>query len=148
MAKSSADRAAKRYAEKTLAPPDKDSGMYDVAALASKMAPQGIDTNSMRRSENVEDNRQPAEELMGIPRTDDTGGNLGALLDRYVKGGIDASHLREMFPEPGEAKDSKLAAAAGSKDIDKLIKGFDAIKEFGKKMAGKTAQKATGGEEE
>lgn len=149
MAKSSADRAATRYAETTMkAPePNRDSGIYDVAALASKMAPKGIGTDTMRRSENIEDNRQPAEETIGTPQGD-ASGNLVPLLDLYMKGGIDAKKLREMFPEPGEAKDSKLAEAAGSKHLDKMIELFDGLKALGKKMsAPKTAQKAAGEEE-
>jgi hypothetical protein len=160
MPKSNDQRAATRYGDQLPSKPGYGPTEQDklpsgdinapggVVEMLSDMAPKGVKPETMRKSGDVLDVRQPAEGEMGTlqpdysePRTASgepkTSDDYGEALRGYLKGKVSNRDIDEMFPAPSEKlRGSKMAADLGVNDVEhayglsKLKQAFQTIKEF------------------
>jgi hypothetical protein len=94
---------------------DVDKAFKDLTKMVSGMAPKGIKPETMRKSENVIDVRQPAEDPFGT----DSGNRA---MVAYLRGNISKRDFDELYPEAGPPRRGDLARLAGIEDVDKLTK--------------------------
>jgi hypothetical protein len=97
---------------------DPDQPFKDMVRATSSMAPRGIHAERMRRSENIEDVRQPAE--TGGVGDDPSGAGGLNLAIQYLRGNISERDFKEAYPKAGELSKTQLAKELGIEDIEKI----------------------------
>jgi hypothetical protein len=97
------------YREAEERPASADEPFKETVKAISKMAPGGIKAETMRKSEEIEDVRQPAEPLLGSPQD--------AAAHAFLRGEISEKDFRAAEPELADMSKSTLAKALGYESI-------------------------------
>jgi hypothetical protein len=136
--RSDEDRAVVRYGGDFQASAASDptlSAPGGMGEMLSDLAENGIKPETMRKSKNIEDIREPAEGQMPLPGnmfpagvkepketmnlTDD---QLTDMLHGYLKGKIKDEDIEKLFPGPDkELRESLLSKQAGRDDIEEFM---------------------------